>query len=199
MDKSSHAKYNVMILVLHFYIQTRKAENDMFDENGLLPAGLHAYEQDAFINDFVTAFASSQTRKPLYNAFNDLLSEIISVFIPVEIWVDGSYATSKNNPNDIDLVMFLNLEDFIKPSNRVVFQALRDRYSGKLDVYFALAINNSTKSKLGAEDFQKATNKRNYWKGQFGFDRQDQPKGFVILGESVINAIVKGDRNYVSN
>lgn len=188
-----------IILILHFKIQLSVMEIVMFDENGLLPAGLHAYEQDVFLSEFVTAFSTSQTRKLLYNAFNEILTEISSTFIPTEIWVDGSYATSKTNPNDIDFVMFLSLDDFIQYSNSPVVHALRTRYSGKLDFYLALSINSDTKSKLDEVNFNKAVNRRNYWKGQFGFDRQDQPKGIIVLGDSVVKAIIKEDRNYVAN
>lgn len=164
----------------------------MFDENGLLPAGLHVCDHDVFQQEFIDQFSSSQTRKSLFVVFNKMLKDIELLFQPYEIWLDGSFTTSKTNPNDIDLVMFLELSDFLSHYNSNEFMSLRAQYAGKLDIYLALAVNDQTKASVEPEVVVVHTNQRNYWRGQFGFDRQDRPKGFIVFEKVIIKNFCVG-------
>lgn len=172
----------------------------MFNNDGLLPAGLHEYEPGPFERDFVAGFATSQTRKPLFLLLGEVLEEIKPLFMPVELWINGSYVTSKVNPNDIDLLMFLDLDDFVKfASKNPSFEYLRRKYLGQLDMYLALAVNDETKARVDGCTLNIHVNRRNYWKGQFGFDRQDKPKGFIVFNSSVMQDFIKEDHADVSN
>ena len=109
------------------------------------------------------------------------LKELYKVAVPEEMWVDGSFATSKINPNDIDVVVFLNYKNFSSELNGFLSQIGRENYC---DTYYAIEPNDE----LGEEN-GFVINHRNYWRGQFGFDRQDLPKGMIRFNKEELNRI----------
>ena len=150
-----------------------------FDTNGRLPAGLHNYDIKDFVSQFVDGFPTSISRRLIFESMVEFFKEIVSTGIPYEFWVDGSYATTKINPNDADIVVFLQYPQYITLSPQ--FTNLRAKYKGYLDIYFQLAASKENQKILSPGDFNKVTNNRNYWRGQFGFDREDNPKGIICI------------------
>ena len=150
-----------------------------FDLEGKLPAGIHDYTMVEFIQRFVEQFPTSQSRTRILESLVLFFRELLQTGTPHEIWIDGSYATSKVNPNDADVVVFLH------HSQAIVLQPqctlLRKKYYPTLDLYFAVAVSDETQKATSANDFLKIQNNRNYWRGQFGFDREDKPKGIIRL------------------
>ena len=149
-----------------------------FDANGLLPAGLHTYDFLTFKEQFVTGFPSSQTRPVILGCLEHFVSAILSLCVPDEFWIDGSFTTTKVNPNDADLIIFVDYADFKKI--HTLWAQLQQQHP-YLDMYIACAVNEKTKQILSPYDYNEVVNLRNYWRGQFGFDRQDNPKGIVKL------------------
>jgi hypothetical protein len=90
--------------------------------------------------------------------------------ISFEIWIDGSFTTNKTNPNDIDLVVFADgnsfnqLEIEKQQSLRRLFDRDETRRVFGLDVLFCPSEDN---------------NGRSYWRGWYGFDRNEKPKGIA--------------------
>ena len=160
-----------------------------FDANGVLPAGIHNYTVEAFMAMFVDNFPTSQRRRLIADALWDFAADIFSVGVPFEFWVDGSFTTAKVNPNDADLVLFLQIPDMniLAPQ----WSTLRQKYSGLLDFYFAYATSPENQNAL-PNDYHKIENNRNYWRGQFGYDRKDAPKGIVRLSCESIAEHLKG-------
>lgn len=150
-----------------------------FDINGRLPAGLHNYTIEEFLSQFVDGFPTSMRRKPIFDAMVEFFRELLVSGIPYEFWVDGSYATTKINPNDADIVVFLQVPQYTVLGSQ--FNNLRNKYRANLDIYFAIATSEENRRILSPNDFGIVTNKRNYWRGQFGFDREDNPKGIICI------------------
>ncbi len=155
-----------------------------FDSSGKLPAGIHDCSAEEFEELFVEQFPTSQSRRPIFCSLIDFIQELFQTGIPEEIWIDGSYATSKINPNDADVVVFLQYPQFSMLNPQL--NLLRQKYCPTLDLYFAVAASEQTQRIFSVNDFNKIQNNRNYWRGQFGFDREDNPKGIVrLLPESL--------------
>lgn len=150
-----------------------------FEANGMLPAGVHDYSVDEFITQFVNGFPTSQRRKQIAAVLFDFAKEIFTYGIPYEFWIDGSYVTDKVNPNDADLVLFFQYSDLtsLKPQ----IPLLRQKYLPNLDTYYMCAASPENQKILLPAVYNKLVNDRNYWRGQFGFDRCDHPKGIVRL------------------
>lgn len=89
---------------------------------------------------FVRPFPSSSTWTLLleqFMAFADKLNRAIDR--PLVIWIDGSFVTLKQNPNDIDLVVFIENE-VIKSKYKTIREHFFDKKNLKergLDVYYA--------------------------------------------------------------
>jgi len=91
------------------------------------------------------------------------------------VWLDGSFSTEKIDPNDVDLVVFADPVEINKlpPSLQTYLRGLFDRATSKrqygCDVLFAPSSD---------------TTMRSYWRGWYGFDRLEQPKGIARLAVS---------------
>lgn len=138
----------------------------------LFPAGLNNITEHELDNHFLRAFSESKTRPALISGLRDFLVALRRVGVAFEIWLDGSFCTDKIDPNDIDLVVFAEEEDLNKldPNIQRYLAGLLDRTTSRrqfgCDVLFA-----------PAGDF----NLRSYWRGWYGFDRLEQPKGMAKL------------------
>jgi len=81
-----------------------------FDENGVLPEGIHDCDEDEFRRLLVEAFPASATRALIAAGFQRFRDDALSVSLAGTQWVDGSYVTTKLDPNDIDLVTYVPVE-----------------------------------------------------------------------------------------
>lgn len=138
----------------------------------LLPAGIHDITKEALVTDFVSPFLIQDKRKFLVERFESLLEKIESLGIPCEIWIDGSFVTKKEEPNDIDMVFFCSQNDVNSLTSdkvsllREILDNSTSKYRYNCDVYFAP---------------NDDTGLRSYWRGWFGFTRSESAKGFIRI------------------
>lgn len=82
-------------------------------EGYLTPVGKHTIDLPTFEQVFVTAFPNSVTRPRLwanYQAFiKQFEQKVTRNFVQ---WINGSFVTQKENPNDIDFVTFIDYSIF---------------------------------------------------------------------------------------
>jgi hypothetical protein len=74
-----------------------------FDENGNLPPGIH----EATFEEVVARFSLPKSRKRASRTQKLRAFYSFIRLYAVQLYVDGSYTTSKPSPNDVDLVVFL--------------------------------------------------------------------------------------------
>ena len=148
-----------------------------FNKDGSLEPGLHEIDKDEFENLFVKQFSTSQTRQIIYNSLVQWKNQLTSHYRIYEIWVDGSFVTNKTNPNDVDVVVFVHAQDYMKLAQN--WESVRS--ANRIDAYMTLAICDESKKALEESQYWEFVNNRNYWRGQFGFDRNDLPKGIIVL------------------
>lgn len=136
----------------------------------ILPPGIHDVEPSELDNHFLSEFDGSRTRRALIDGFHQYIEALKKYAVRFEIWLDGSFVTSKEDPNDIDLVVFAPASELnaLSPDDQNRLRALFDRPSCRkafgCDVLFSVAEND---------------NMRSYWRGWYGFDRHEQPKGIA--------------------
>ena len=150
-----------------------------FNSHGYLDAGLHVFASDEFESHFVTSFPHSKTRTTILDGYTRHCREIVGLVGACEQFLDGSFVTSKNDPGDIDLVMFIDatVVDALPHDKQ---QALMELVAGPntranyhCDAYFCPIYP------AGHPMSDAARQKRKYWMGEFGYDRSDVPKGIV--------------------
>lgn len=76
----------------------------------LLPPGLHHCDETQLKASFVEAFAESTTRAAIHAGFSALRSDAVELGFAGTQWVNGSFVTTKMNPNDVDLITVLDYE-----------------------------------------------------------------------------------------
>ena len=143
-------------------------KNDKMEFKPIYSAGFHDILLDDIDDIFVIPFENNKRRKFLADRFKNFLDEFAKLKISAEIWIDGSYATYKPEPGDIDIVFFCNP----KQLNRLT-QEKQNRIS-------ELFNQNIVKIRYNCDVFlvsDSNNNLRSYWRGWFGFSRDEKPKG----------------------
>jgi len=146
------------------------------------PYELIEMEMADFKTVFVDRFQNSQTRQTIFEKYNqfitDFRTEIVQEF---KNWVNGSYTTIKENPNDIDIVSLVMYSDDLNTKYHLLKKFLTEGGSKKqylVDGYFI---------PLYPENDPRYTITQywiNYWTNWFGMDRQGRPKGIIQLSFS---------------
>jgi len=109
--------------------------------------------------------------------------ELSEMGIVVDVWVDGSFTTKKFEPDDSDVVVCIKSE-FLANMTREQqtyisdFQRNRKGFKDKFycDLYFYIDHSHATSEWL-----------RSYWIRQFGFSRNDDMKGIVVVSTPTNN------------
>lgn len=138
----------------------------------IFQAGFHDIKIEDFDEIFVYSFENNGRRMFLRNRFFALIEEFKQVGLDAEIWLDGSFSTRKEEPDDIDILFVVDEEKLnsLPFENYQIIESLFDREETKIryncDLF--LIMSNSF-------------NDRSYWRGWFGFTREEQPKGIPRL------------------
>ena len=77
---------------------------DGFDENGNLPYGMYYMT----LKELKEIFSNTKRRKEIIKEYEKHLEEIKNTGYFIDHWIDGSFITSKENPNDIDTLTEFN-------------------------------------------------------------------------------------------
>ena len=146
-----------------------------FDANGYLkPYGPIPADLTILEEVFVKAFPQSAARQPIfeqYQKYNQQLRELApDGFMQ---WIDGSFVTQKINPNDIDLVTFVDYK--VYEQNVSEFDRLgkwRLDPKDKVDGYLVKAYPD------GHPFYPRSEYDKVYWRHTFGTGRNRQRKSF---------------------
>jgi hypothetical protein len=79
-----------------------------FNQQGLLPVGVHECDEVEFREFLVDSFPDSTTRAIIATGFGVLRADAVEGGVSGTQWLNGSYVTNKTDPNDIDLVTFMD-------------------------------------------------------------------------------------------
>ena len=138
----------------------------------LLEPGIHDFTKETLEQHFVYAFALQGRRKYLFERFGFLLEKVEEVGMAFEVWVNGSFVTKKEEPDDIDIAFFFDPNQLptLPPEKFALFNEVRNielsKYRYNCDVRFVP--NNDM-------------NNRSYWRGWFGYTRSEKVKGFARI------------------
>lgn len=80
----------------------------------LLNQGFQTVKLDQLKPMFLAPFPASTTRVIILRRFKNWLKGVKKLNVSCEIWIDGSFATEKVDPRDIDVVLFISSTDQFK-------------------------------------------------------------------------------------
>jgi hypothetical protein len=153
-----------------------------FDEKGhVYPYAVIEMTMGEFKQVFVEGMEDKTHRKQLftnYLRFTEAFQAALG--IPFFQWVNGSFTTKKLLPGDIDVVSFIEYDQFARKL------AVLDRFhsigkgSYDTDLHFAATC------KWNHRFYQRAVSDEAYWKDVFGFSKPDEsdvryPKGIIKI------------------
>lgn len=76
----------------------------------VLPEGVHPCDEPVFERRFVGDFPRSTTRKDICEGLFRLRGDSADAGFSAIQWIDGSFVEEKENPRDLDVVTFIDLE-----------------------------------------------------------------------------------------
>ena len=146
---------------------------DPTEEMALFDPGFHDWDADTveqrFYELLVDPFEAAR-RRYLARRFFQLIDDFKKFGLTIEVWVDGSYVTDKQAPNDIDVVFIINPKEVERLSKHAKARLRRftDRsYIEDLyDCHLFILRNDQNDLKEYFEDW-------------FGHSRSGAPKGLL--------------------
>jgi len=142
-----------------------------FDEFGNLTPG-QPIESD--LKEIKSVLAFNEQRLALFRKFSEVLDEISGLKINLmEVWVDGSFATLKAHPADVDVVFFLDFQQYNLHQKHL--KELKKRLKGTVDCHFVSVYSEKDKRRSWYES------DRIEFLHLFSTNRAKQKKGFVKI------------------
>jgi hypothetical protein len=131
-------------------------------------AGFHDISLVELEEIFVIPFPENERRAYLTKRFRDYLNKFSELGLKVEIWIDGSYSTIKPEPGDMDILIIFDADavNHLPDEKKPVLEELFDRDVCKIRYSIDVLLCDSNNIDM-----------RSYWRGWFGFSRDEKPKG----------------------
>jgi hypothetical protein len=157
----------------------------ILNENGYLPPGMRELTLEQIQEYFVLAFQTSKTRNNIFNGYKAFCQFLYDCgVVEYTHWLDGSFFTSKVDPNDIDCVTIVQAEllNSLSPTQRSMLQQLtipgfvKSKYL--CDAFWCC--QSLTNDPRITSNPLNGVNGKMYWRGVFGFDRINVPKGIIV-------------------
>jgi hypothetical protein len=104
---------------------------------------------------------------------------ISGALLPAEVWVNGSFLTHKIEPDDVDVVLVINV---LSAGGTTDQQNIIRRIEGK-DFQFPVRCDSYVCKQYPEGHTLRSTGEfmRAYWMKQFGFSRGDRIKGIAVI------------------
>jgi len=135
-------------------------------------AGFLDITNDQLERTFLDPFDNKDRREYLLTRFSALIDRFKETGLTAEIWIDGSFATLKPDPGDIDVIFFVDasIVNLLPADKQKIIMDLNNRQYSNIRYNCDVFI-------IPSQD----TNNRSYWRGWFGFSRNEEPKGIIRL------------------
>jgi hypothetical protein len=145
----------------------------------LFPLGFHYLTLGNVEQVCVDLFPYSTIRAIIFRGLVTFVQTLESANVIGEIWADGSFLTEKINPKDIDLVLrvdgALYNSGTVNQRQAIDWVIANQKLTLKCDSYVFFEYP------LGHALHDEGRWWYSYWQKQWGFSREDDPKGIVAL------------------
>jgi hypothetical protein len=148
----------------------------------LSPYTVNSTTFDHFESFFVALFPSNSSRHQIFEGYKRYIKQLKDILNSgFYQWVDGSFVTDKMNPNDIDVVTFVDADLLIKNEKKLLHLiAPESKLIYRVDAAFVGIYPMNHKLRM-VTDWDIA-----FWKDFYGNTRPDalkkqMPKGFIQL------------------
>lgn len=153
-----------------------------FDEKGhVYPYEVIEMTLEEFEREFVENMEESGHRRTLLINYLRFIREFRAALgVPFFQWVNGSFTTKKLFPDDIDVVSFIEYDQFARKL------AVLERFYSIGKSNYATDLHFAATCKWNHRYYQRAVSDEEYWKDIFGFSKPDEnevrfPKGIIKI------------------
>ncbi len=143
---------------------------------GELPIGRYSCSQRDVYEQFVSRFSSTRRQAIFeeWKAYNERL--LLALKVPKLVqWLDGSFITSKQNPNDLDLVTFVPISHYTSGVDWLIdYYSTVSLHDKGLDAFMCPVYPTNH------DDYSTYLGYRDYWQHLFGHSKNNtDEKGFL--------------------
>lgn len=145
----------------------------------ILEPGFHVLPIRELKRVCVVGFPLSKTRRKIFRNLIAVVQRLRASGVIGAVWIDGSFMTQKIDPEDVDVVLRLEAITYNNGS-----QAIKDAvnwFAGNLKAAHGCDSYHFFVFPVGHPNHAFGQQMHSYWRGQFGFDRDDKPKGVAVI------------------
>jgi hypothetical protein len=145
----------------------------------LLELGFHPMSLAEMRATFVDSFRNSKRRKPIMDGLEKIIQKLIDQQIEAEIWVNGSFLTTKIDPLDSDILVIVAGDFFLKctPAQKGTIRWLNDDLRTSFLCHSHVLFTHA----VGHSEYETSVWYHAYWLRQFGFNTKNDPKGIAVI------------------
>ena len=121
-----------------------------FNEHGILPEGVHDCSL-AEIGERFGQFQRTDARCRLFEQLKGFLGQVSATGFVIEVIIDGSFVTAKDDPNDIDLILVLRSNHDFSAALRTLEYNVLSRHEVRRIWRFDMLLAQEGKSATSAE------------------------------------------------
>jgi hypothetical protein len=145
----------------------------------LVPIGFHRFTMENIRQLCVDSFPISTARPTIFNGLITFVQRLQTARIPGELWLDGSFLTEKIDPKDVDVVLRVDGSVYnsgtMEQKDAIDWVIANQKLTLKCDSY---ALFEYPPGHALHDDGRWWYS---YWHKQWGFSREDAPKGIAVL------------------
>lgn len=146
----------------------------------LLQLGFHPMSIADIRKLCVSPFPRSATRREIMSGLETVIGRLQTSKLSLQVWVNGSFLTQKLDPDDSDIaVKFFGPEVDSATQEQIDVLNWAASPSPKLD--YKCHCFPFPEFPEGHDLYDVGQWRRAYWLRQFGFSRQDEPKGLAVI------------------
>ena len=150
----------------------------------LFPVGFHRLSMVDLERICVLSFPLSNSRKAIMDGLVQFVQRMVDAKIPGDLWVDGSFLTEKIDPKDVDLVVVIDGDavydhGMLEQRDAIDWAIDNQKATLKCDSYVLMEYP------VGHALHDEGKWNYSYWHRQWGFSRQDDQKGIVVISLGV--------------
>jgi hypothetical protein len=151
-----------------------------FDKYGNLePYEISIISLKEFHDFFVLVYNESSNCHLLFGLYTDFCLDFSSEFTTEFVhWIDGSFTTKKENPNDIDVAILVEYSDELNEKADILMKFTSKGYAKQnysIDSYIIPVYDIRDSRYIYTQEAVQ------YWKNWFSFDRNQRKKGFIQI------------------
>lgn len=156
------------------------------DFPSLFPLGFHPKTMEELEQICVQGFSLSTSRAAILAGLKTFVEHLQTAGITGELWLDGSFLTEKINPKDVDVVLKTQASLYnagtADQKAAIDWVIANQKLTLKCDSYHLFEYP------VGDPLHEEGKWWYAYWLKQWGFSREDDPKGIVVLSLSTSTA-----------